>query len=50
MHTYAIGDIHGHIGLLRHQHALIAVDQAAHGAAPWCMWAIWLTAGPTAGV
>lgn len=34
MHTYAIGDIHGHIGLLRHQHALIAVDQAAHGAAP----------------
>ncbi len=34
MTTYAIGDIHGHIDLLRHAHDLIARDQARHGAAP----------------
>ena len=34
MHTYAIGDIHGHLDLLRHAHDLIARDQAQHGAAP----------------
>ncbi len=34
MHTYAIGDIHGHVALLRAQHDLIAADMAAHGAAP----------------
>ena len=34
MRTYAIGDIHGHIELLREVHAWIAADQAMHGAAP----------------
>ncbi len=34
MHTYAIGDIHGHLDLLTVQHALIADDMARHGAAP----------------
>jgi serine/threonine protein phosphatase 1 len=34
MHTYAIGDIHGHLALLQQQHALIADDMARHGAAP----------------
>lgn len=34
MHTYAIGDIHGQIELLRGAHALIAQDMAKHGAAP----------------
>ncbi|MDZ4309113.1 MAG: metallophosphoesterase [Cypionkella sp.] len=34
MRTYAIGDIHGHIELLREVHAWIAADQAKHGAAP----------------
>lgn len=34
MHTYAIGDIHGQIDLLRGAHALIAQDMAKHGAAP----------------
>lgn len=34
MRTYAIGDIHGHIDLLREVHARIAADQAKHGAAP----------------
>ncbi|WP_426035647.1 metallophosphoesterase [Cypionkella sp. TWP1-2-1b2] len=34
MRTYAIGDIHGHIELLREVHAWIAADQARHGAAP----------------
>ena len=33
MHIYAIGDIHGHLDLLRHQHHLIGVDAALHGAA-----------------
>lgn len=32
MHSYAIGDIHGHIGLLHAAHARIAEDQARHGA------------------
>ena len=34
MRTYAIGDIHGHLDLLQGVHALIAADQAVHGAAP----------------
>lgn len=34
MHSYAIGDIHGQIDLLRQAHDLIARDQARHGAAP----------------
>ncbi len=34
MHTYAIGDIHGHLDLLRGAHHRIAVDQALHGHAP----------------
>lgn len=34
MHTYAIGDIHGQIDLLRGAHALIAQDMADHGPAP----------------
>jgi len=34
MHTYAIGDIHGQIDLLRGAHALIAQDQAQYGPAP----------------
>ncbi|MFN4157688.1 MAG: metallophosphoesterase family protein [Gemmobacter sp.] len=33
MQTYAIGDIHGHLDLLRRAHDLIAADQARHGAA-----------------
>ena len=32
MHTYAIGDIHGHLDLLRRVHDLIADDIARHGA------------------
>jgi serine/threonine protein phosphatase 1 len=31
MHLYAIGDIHGHLGLLRAAHDLIADDVARHG-------------------
>ncbi|MDF3853568.1 metallophosphoesterase [Paracoccus sp. P2] len=31
MRTYAIGDIHGHLELLRAAHELIARDDAAHG-------------------
>jgi serine/threonine protein phosphatase 1 len=31
MHFYAIGDIHGHLGLLRATHDLIADDIARHG-------------------
>lgn len=31
MHLYAIGDIHGHIGLLHAAHDLIADDMARHG-------------------
>ncbi|MGQ0564108.1 MAG: metallophosphoesterase family protein [Gemmobacter sp.] len=34
MTTYAIGDIHGHIGLLHRAHDLIAGDQARNGAGP----------------
>lgn len=34
MRSYAIGDIHGHLDLLKRQHDLIADDQARHGAAP----------------
>lgn len=34
MRAYAIGDIHGHIGLLQGVHALIEDDMARHGAAP----------------
>lgn len=34
MTTYAIGDIHGHLGLLQRAHDLIAEDQARHGAGP----------------
>ena len=33
MHTYAIGDIHGHLDLLKRAHDLIAADMALHGAA-----------------
>jgi serine/threonine protein phosphatase 1 len=32
MHIYAIGDIHGHLGLLKGAHDLIASDSARHGA------------------
>jgi serine/threonine protein phosphatase 1 len=34
MRAYAIGDIHGHLGLLQHVHALIGEDMARHGPAP----------------
>ena len=34
MHAYAIGDIHGHLGLLQGVHALIEADMARYGAAP----------------
>lgn len=34
MRAYAIGDIHGHLGLLQGVHELIAADIAAHGPAP----------------
>jgi serine/threonine protein phosphatase 1 len=34
MKTYAIGDIHGHLGLLQDLHGLIADDMAATGEAP----------------
>ena len=34
MHTYAIGDIHGHLDLLVAAHARIADDMARYGAAP----------------
>ena len=34
MFSYAIGDIHGQLGLLQRAHALIAADQALYGAGP----------------
>ena len=34
MHLYAIGDIHGHLGLLKAAHDLIADDMARHGPGP----------------
>ncbi|EEW27004.1 metallophosphoesterase family protein [Rhodobacter ferrooxidans] len=34
MHTYAIGDIHGHLDQLMRLHDRIAADQARHGSAP----------------
>ena len=34
MHIYAIGDIHGHLGLLKAAHDLIADDIARHGPGP----------------
>ncbi|MES2336382.1 MAG: metallophosphoesterase [Pseudomonadota bacterium] len=34
MHIYAIGDIHGHLGLLQGAHDLIADDKARHGPGP----------------
>ncbi len=34
MHTYAIGDIHGHLDQLRRLHDWIAADMAQNGAAP----------------
>jgi serine/threonine protein phosphatase 1 len=34
MHIYAIGDIHGHLGLLQAAHDLIAADMARHGRGP----------------
>lgn len=34
MHIYAIGDIHGHLDLLRAAHDMIADDLARHGAGP----------------
>ncbi|MDQ2066483.1 metallophosphoesterase family protein [Xinfangfangia sp. CPCC 101601] len=34
MRAYAVGDIHGHLDLLKEVHALIAADMAQHGAAP----------------
>ncbi len=34
MHTYAIGDIHGHLTLLQQVHDLIIRDMAEHGPAP----------------
>jgi serine/threonine protein phosphatase 1 len=32
MPIYAIGDIHGHLGLLKAAHGRIAADMALHGA------------------
>lgn len=34
MHIYAIGDIHGHLNLLRAAHDLVADDMARHGPGP----------------
>lgn len=34
MHSYAIGDIHGHLGLLKASHDRIAGDIARHGTGP----------------
>lgn len=34
MRAYAVGDIHGHLGLLQGVHDLIAADMARNGAAP----------------
>jgi serine/threonine protein phosphatase 1 len=34
MRSYAIGDIHGHLELLKRAHDRIAADMAVHGAAP----------------
>lgn len=34
MHIYAIGDIHGQLGLLQAAHDLIAIDMARHGSGP----------------
>lgn len=34
MHLYAIGDIHGHLDLLKAAHARIADDMARHGSGP----------------
>jgi serine/threonine protein phosphatase 1 len=34
MHTYAIGDIHGQLDLLKRAHDRIELDQERHGAAP----------------
>lgn len=34
MHIYAIGDIHGHLSLLRAAHDLVADDMARHGPGP----------------
>lgn len=34
MHIYAIGDIHGQLGLLQAAHDLVAADMARHGAGP----------------
>jgi len=34
MRSYAIGDIHGHLDLLKRAHDRIATDMAQHGAAP----------------
>lgn len=34
MRAYAIGDIHGHLDLLKRAHDRITADQAVHGAAP----------------
>lgn len=34
MHSYAIGDIHGHLDQLKRLHDRIRADQARHGAAP----------------
>ena len=34
MFSYAIGDIHGHLDLLKRAHDLIAADQAAYGQGP----------------
>ncbi len=34
MHSYAIGDIHGHLDALKRLHDRIATDMAVHGAAP----------------
>ena len=34
MHSYAIGDIHGHLGLLQAAHLRIAADIARHGPGP----------------
>ena len=49
MHTYAIGDIHGHLDLLQAPHDRIAADMARHGPARRSsMSAIWSTAAPTA--
>ena len=49
MHIYAIGDIHGHLGLLKAAHDLIAADMGRHGKGQVIHIGDSSTAAPTAG-